>query len=110
MEWIGSYHQYFLRYQYILSFAIVFVSVATLQSVALTLISKVAPIQLRKYSTDCAFLVILVSGLGRLLGDTLVFMFDSFRWCETNNFLCFSMIAIFSIAGHLVKKHYFFLI
>ena len=72
--------------------------------------SKVAPRELRNYSTDCAFIVVLVSSCGRLLADMILCAFDYIPRNESMNSMCFLMIAAYSIAVFFVRKHYFFLL
>ena len=56
--------------QYILSFTVVFCSVVMLESVALALMSKVQvlPRQMKKYTIDNSFVVIILSAIARLVG------------------------------------------
>ncbi len=101
--------------QYILSFAIIYVSTVFLESVTLSLMSKVqfAPRQMKKFTLDNSFVVILVSAVGRLMGDVLVLVFDYSSWSLFNdliNSLCVSLIIAFTIGLVIVRKHFFFLI
>mmetsp|Transcript_6910 Transcript_6910/g.12100 ORF Transcript_6910/g.12100 Transcript_6910/m.12100 type:complete len:248 (+) Transcript_6910:3080-3823(+) len=111
----GYYDGIFGAPQYILSFAIVFSSIVILESVTLTLMSKVqvAPRQMKKYSIDNAFMVTFVSALGRLVGDAFIFALDISSWAFFNdiiNSLCFCLIIAFSAGLYICRKHYFFLI
>ncbi|KAL7542428.1 hypothetical protein ACHAXR_011769 [Thalassiosira sp. AJA248-18] len=101
--------------QYMLSFATVFFSLVMLESATLTLLSKVqvAPRQMKKYSIDSGFMVIIVSALGRLVGDILIFAFDfssSTFFNDMVNSLCFSLIIALTAGIYIVRKHFFFLI
>jgi len=109
-SFVHTYDSWVGPAKYVMGNGIVFVSVSSLLSVTLTLMSKVAPGELRKYSTDCAFIVVLVSSCGRLLADMMLFAFDSVPQNETMNSMCFLMIAAYSIAVFFVRKHYFFLL
>jgi len=108
-----SYDGFLGAVQYILSFAIVFLSMVSLESVTLSLMSKVSPIPLRKYSLDSSFAVIFVSSLGRIAGDVLVWGSDLSSWVFFNNIvntLCCCLILCLLVGSYVVKKHYFFLI
>ena len=113
---IYYYDSIFGGVQYVVSFTIIFLSVVTLESVTLALISKVqvAPRQMRKYTIDTSFVVMLISALSRLIGDTLIVAFDASSWALFNNdivnSLCFVLIIAVTIGIYFVKKHYFFLI
>ena len=112
-EHLLSYDGFLGAVQYIVSFAIVFMSMVSLESVTLTLMSKVSPIPLRKYSLDSSFAVIFVSSLGRLLGDILIWASDLSSWMFVNNIintLCCCLIICLLVGSYVVKKHYFFLI
>jgi len=100
--------------QYVLSFAILFCVLTTLESATLTLMSKVhvAPRHTKKYSIDNAFTVSFVSALGRLLGDVFLFAMDISSCAlfkDIINSLCIFLIIAFTAGLYLVKKHYFFL-
>ena len=108
-----SYDGFLGAVQYILSFAIVFLSMVSLESVTYSLMSKVSPILLRKYSLDSSFAVIFVSSVGRIAGDVLVWGSDLSSWVFFNNIvntLCCCLIICLLVGSHVVKKHYFFLI
>lgn len=108
-----SYDGFLGAVQYIVSFAVVFMSMVSLESVTLTLMSKVSPIPLRKYSLDSSFAVIFVSALGRLAGDILIWASDLSSWIFFNNIvntLCCCSIICLLFGSYVVKKHYFFLI
>ena len=101
--------------QYMLCFATVFICIITLDSMSLSLLSKVqtAPRQMKKYSIDSGFVVILVASLGRLMGDLLMFAFDfssSNFFNDIVNSLCFTLIIAFTVGIYFVRKHFFFLI
>jgi hypothetical protein len=108
-----SYDGFLGAVQYIVSFAVVFMSMASLESVTLTLMSKVSPNSLRKYSLDSSFAVIFVSSLGRLVGDLLIWATELSSWVFFNsiiNTLCCCLIVCLLVGSYVVKKHYFFLI
>ncbi|KAL7491615.1 hypothetical protein ACHAWT_000904 [Skeletonema menzelii] len=108
-----SYDGFLGTIQYILSFAVVFFSICSLESVTLSLMSKVSPIPLRKYSLDSSFAVIFVSSLGRIAGDVLVWVSDLSSWIffyNIVNMLCFCLIICLLVGSYVVKKHYFFLV
>lgn len=98
--------------QYICSFAIIFSSIVTLESVTLQLMSKVqaSPRHMKKYTIDSAFIVIFVSAVARLLGDFLIFAFDVSSLNDIVNSLCITLIIAFTFGIYVVRKHYFFLI
>jgi hypothetical protein len=108
-----SYDGFLGAVQYIVSFAVVFMSMVSLESVTLTLMSKVSPNSLRKYSLDSSFAVIFVSSLGRLVGDLLIWATELSSWVFLNsiiNTLCCCLIVCLIVGSYVVKKHYFFLI
>ena len=108
-----SYDGFLGDVQYIISFAIVFLSISSMESVTLSLLSKVSPIALRKYSLDSSFAVIIVSSLGRIAGDVLIWGSDLSSWVFFNdvvNTLCCCLIMSLLVGSYAVKKHYFFLI
>lgn len=108
-----SYDGFLGPVQYIICFAIVFLSISSLESVTLSLLSKVSPIPLRKYSLDSSFAVIFVSSLGRIAGDVLVWCSDLSSWVFFNdvvNTLCCCLVIGLLVGSYVVKKHYFFLI
>ena len=108
-----SYDGFLGTVQYILSFAVVFVSISSLESVTLSLMSKVSPIPLRKHSLDSSFALIFVSSLGRIAGDVLVWVSDLSSWVFFSNIintLCCCLIICLLAGSFVVKKHYFFLI
>ncbi|KAL7454959.1 hypothetical protein ACHAWC_009518, partial [Mediolabrus comicus] len=108
-----SYDGFLGAVQYIVSFAVVFMSMVSLESVTLTLMSKVSPNSLRKYSLDSSFAVIFVSSLGRLVGDLLIWATELSSWVFLNsiiNTLCCCLIVCLLVGSYVVKKHYFFLI
>lgn len=108
-----SYDGFLGPVQYIICFAIVFLSISSLESVTLSLLSKVSPIPLRKYSLDSSFAVIFASSLGRIAGDVLVWCSDLSSWVFSNdvvNTLCCCLIISLLVGSYVVKKHYFFLI
>ena len=101
--------------QYILSFTVVFCSVVMLESVALALMSKVqvSPRQMKKYTIDNSFVVIILSAIARLVGDVLIVIFSSEGWFgkgDIINGLTISLILAFTAGIYIVRKHYFFLI
>lgn len=98
--------------QYLLSYAIVYCSVTTLEGATLSLMSKSSG-QIKKYAIDNAFIVIVVSALGRLAGDALICTYEMSSWAFLNdivNALCFSMIVVFTAGTFVVRRHFFFLI
>ena len=108
-----AYDKFFGVPQYISSYAIVFTSVVFLESVTYTLMSKVSPIRLRKYSIDNVFVVVVVSALGKLAANMVISAVDLSSWIFCNdiiNSLCFFLIIAFIVGGYFVRKHYFFLI
>jgi hypothetical protein len=109
-----SYDSFLGTAQYIVGFAIVFMSMVSLESVTLILMSKVSPVSLRKYSLDSSFAVIFVSSMGRLAGDVLFWIADlSSRSLPSSNIintLCCCLIICLLVGSYFVKKHYFFLI
>jgi hypothetical protein len=108
-----SYDGFLGGVQYIVSFAVVFMSMVCLESVTLALMSKVSPTLLRKYSLDSSFAVIFVSALGRLTGDVLIWVSDLSSWIFFNNIvntLCCCLVICLFVGSYVVKKHYFFLI
>ena len=108
-----SYDGFLGAVQYIVSFAVVFMSMVSLESVTLTLMSKVSPTSLRKYSLNSSFAVIFVSSLGRLVGDLLIWATELSSWVFFNsiiNTLCCCLIVCLLVGSYVVKKHYFFLI
>ncbi|KAL7552470.1 hypothetical protein ACHAWF_015723 [Thalassiosira exigua] len=114
-SWAWYYDGIFGAPQYILSFACVFLTITVLESVTLSLMSKVqvAPRQMKKYSIDNAFMVSLVASTGRLMGDLLMFTFDISSWMLFNdivNALCFTLVIAVTAGIFVVRKHYFFLI
>ena len=98
--------------QYLLSFAIVYCSVTTLEGATLSLTSKSSG-QIKKYAIDNAFIVIVVSALGRFAGDALICTYEMSSWAFLNDIvsaLCFSMIVMFTAGIFVVRRHFFFLI
>lgn len=99
--------------QYILGFGVVFVSATFLESSTLTLMSKVSPLALKRYSIDNVFIVLFVSGVGRLVGDLLISAVDVSSWIfcsDIINSLLLPLLVGFVAGEYLVRKHYFFLI
>ena len=96
--------------QYLLSFAMIYLSVVTLESVTSTLMSKVQSSrrQIKKYTIDNSFVVILESAVARVLGDLMIYAFDVSVYDIINCIAFFLMIA-FSAGIYVVRKHYFFL-
>lgn len=114
-EWVmpSIYDNVFGILQYIIGFFIVFTSVTFLESATLTLMSKVSPVQLKRYSIDNSFIVIAVSLLGRLVGDLLISAVDVSSWVfcsDVINSMLFPLLIGFVAGEYLVRKHYFFLI
>jgi len=83
--------------------SIVLVSPARCSNSSSALTRILETIQLRKYSTDCAFIVVLVSSCGRLFADMILFASDYIPRNETMNSMCFLMIAAYSIAVFFVR-------
>ena len=99
--------------QYIIGFCVVFVSISFLDSSALTLMSKVSPPHLKKYSIDNSFIAIVLTLLGRLIGDLLISVVDVSSWTFSSdiiNSLVFPLLVGFLVGEYLVRRHYFFLI
>ncbi len=96
--------------QYLLSFAVIYLSDVTLESVTLTLMSKVqsSPRKMKKYTIDNSFVVILESAVARIVGDLLVHAFDVSDQ-DIVNCIAFSLLIAFSAGIFVVRKHYFFL-
>lgn len=108
-----SYDDFIGILQYIAGFCTVFVSVSFLDSASLTLMSKVSPLHLKRYSIDNSFIVIALTLFGRLLGDLLVSAVDVSSWMFCNdivNSLLFPVLIGLIAGEYLVRKHYFFLI
>lgn len=107
----GYYYDEFIGVsQYLLSFSVIYVSVVTLESVTLTLMSKVqsSPRQMKKYTIDNTFVVILESAIARCVGDLMIYAFDV-SGHDIINCLAFTLMLSFSAGIHVVRKHYFFL-
>mmetsp|Transcript_37208 Transcript_37208/g.89776 ORF Transcript_37208/g.89776 Transcript_37208/m.89776 type:complete len:167 (+) Transcript_37208:902-1402(+) len=98
--------------QYTCSFVIVFSSIVTLESAGLTLMSRVQvnPRQMKKYTVDNAFIVAFVSAVARLVGDILIFTFDSLHMNDIVNPICISLMIAVTAGIYIARKHYFFLI
>ena len=114
-KWVmpSIYDDVFGILQYIIGFCVVFVSVAFLESATLTLMSKVSPVHLKRYSMDNSFIVIVLSLLGRLVGDFLISAVDVSSWVfcsDIINSLLVPLLIGFVAGEYLVRKHYFFLI
>ena len=114
-KWImpAIYDDLFGLLQYIVGFCILFVSASFIESSSLTLMSKVSPLHLRRYSIDNSFVVIVLSLLGRFMGDLLISAVDVSSWVfcsDIINSLLLPLLIGFVAANYLVRKHYFFLI
>lgn len=96
--------------QYLSSFAVIYLSMVALESVTLTLMSKVqhSPRQIKKYALDASFVVILESAMARGLGDLVIYAFVM-SVNDIINCLAFSLMIAFSAGIYIVRKHYFFL-
>lgn len=96
-----------------MGFGIIFVSMSFLESTTQVLMSKVSPLPLKRYSIDNSFLLIVVSALGRLVGDLLITVVDVSSWVfcsDLINALLLPLLVGFVAGEYLVRKHYFFLI
>jgi len=70
-----------------------------------------APRQMRKYTINSSFVVIFVSAMARLIGDLLIFAFQSGPFFANLVIpLAFTLIAAFTAGLYVVKRHYFFLV
>ena len=115
---VSAKHRYydgvFGRVQYVLSFAIIFCVLMTLESATLILMSKshVAPRHTHRYSIDKTFTVSFVSALGRLIGDAFLLAMDTPSFAlfkDPINSVCLLLMISFGVGLYLVRKHYFFL-
>jgi hypothetical protein len=96
--------------QYLVSFAVVFWSMVTLESATITLLSKVisSPRQVKKYAIDTSFVVTFESVVARVIGDLMVYAFDvSFK--DIINCIAFALILAFTAGIYVVRRHFFFL-
>jgi hypothetical protein len=114
-KWVmpAIYDDVFGILQYTIGFCIIFTSVTYLESATLTLMSKVSPLHLKRYSIDNSFIVIVISTLGRLVGDLLISAVDVSSWVfcsDIINSLLLPLLIGFIAGEYLVRKHYFFLI
>ena len=114
-KWVmpAIYDDIFGILQYLVGFCVVFVSVSFLESSTLTLMSKVSPLHLKRYSIDNSFIVIVLSLLGRIIGDLLISAVDVSSWIfcsDIINSLLFPLLIGYVAGEYLVRKHYFFLI
>ena len=114
-KWVmpAIYDDIFGILQYLVGFCVVFVSVSFLESSTLTLMSKVSPLHLKRYSIDNSFIVIVLSLLGRIIGDVLISAVDVSSWIfcsDIINSLLFPLLIGYVAGEYLVRKHYFFLI
>jgi hypothetical protein len=101
----GYYYDEFIGVsQYLLSFSVIYVSVVTLESVTLTLMSKVqsSPRQMKKYTIDNTFVVILESAIARCVGDLMIYAFDV-SGHDIINCLAFTLMLSFSAGIHVVR-------
>jgi len=96
--------------QYWLGFTMIYLSMVTLESVTLTLMSKVqsTPRQIKKFTIDNSFVVILESAIARGVGDLMIYTFDVLA-NDIINCLAFSLLIAFTAGIYVVRKHYFFL-
>ena len=97
--------------QYLLSFAVIYSSVVTLEASTLSLMSKVqsSPRRIKKYTIDNSFVVILESAVARSLGDLMIYAFEVSDH-DIVNCIAFSLLVAFSAGIFIVRKHYFFLL
>jgi len=98
--------------QYIVGFTIVFTGIIALEGASLSLMSKVAPARLKNVVINCGTIVTFASFATRVLGDVwILFVGLSHRLINTDivNSLVIPLLIACTVAYHIVKKHFFFL-
>jgi len=98
--------------QYQIFIPIIFACAISLESLALTLLSKVSPEKLNKSTINCSVVAPVVLYIGRLIGDGAICLVSfSHRVINTDmvNSISFVLIFVCICSFQLVKKYYFFL-
>lgn len=99
-------------YQYTIGLSTVFAGLTALEVAALSLLSKVSPVNTRSIVINAGTIATFLGLAARLMGDSLILIIDlSHKLINVDivNSLVFPLVLACFLLIYLIKKHFFFL-